>query len=115
MVNIFSVYNCVPNCVATCANCVVTSNVVQTMDVTSFGSSSFSCVSCSRQYHRECVEELALPKSTLCCKMVKRHLAKDGSELLEPVYESRERPILRDKMCLVCGGDTRGVCDVISL
>ena len=64
--------------------------------MTSFGASSFSCVSCSRQYHRECVEELALPKSTLCCKMVKRHLAKDGSELLEPVYESRERPILRD-------------------
>ena len=82
--------------------------------VTSFGSSSFSCVSCSRQYHRVCVEELALPKSTLCCKMVKRHLGKDGSELLEPVFERRERPILRDKMCLVCGGDTRDVCDVIS-
>jgi hypothetical protein len=71
------------------------------------------CDSCSRKYHRICIDELAVPVSNFCCKMVKRHLGIDGSELFEPVQE-RQRPINRKFMCLICGVNVEQSPDIVS-
>ena len=70
------------------------------------------CSLCSRKFHRLCIDELALRVSTFCCKMVKRHLGRNGSELLEPV-QVRQRPINRKFMCLICGIDIENSSSIV--
>jgi len=71
------------------------------------------CISCKRRFHRKCVNELAVKPLKFKCSLVKRHLGRDGVELMEPELGIRSAPLLRSQLCLICGEGRVGFVETI--